>query len=168
MSKVLVALFITISMIVNAQVSFTSWTNSYMQVNSYNGNNNPDAYTVTFAANGNLNMPYWKLSAKLKQVITSTDGQYTIPGNKISFQPISSTGQAYPNPTPSLAQIGVPPMYFYKKMQKFFWFHNQMHQCTICPQRQTAIIIFSLNTELPSWEARIWELIRHGQGLQLP
>lgn len=99
-------------MLFNAQVSFTSWTNSYLQVNSYNGNNNPDAYTVTFAANGNLNMPYWKLSANLKQPITSTDGQYTIPGNKISFQPISSVGQAYPNPTPSLAQIGVPPNVF--------------------------------------------------------
>lgn len=120
MSKVFVALFITISMIVNAQVSFTSWTNSYMQVNSYNGNNNPDAYTVTFAANGNLNMPHWKLSAKLKQPITSTNGQYTIPGNKISFQPISSTGQADPNPTPSLSQIGVPPNVFLQENAEVF------------------------------------------------
>ncbi|WP_315056875.1 hypothetical protein [Chryseobacterium indoltheticum] len=120
MSKVLITFFITISMLLNAQVSFTSWTNSYLQVNSYNGNNNPDAYTVTFAANGNLNMPYWKLSANLKQPITSTDGQYTIPGNKISFQPISSVGQAYPNPTPSLAQIGVPPNVFLQENAEVF------------------------------------------------
>ncbi|CAD7797463.1 hypothetical protein CHRY9390_00173 [Chryseobacterium aquaeductus] len=94
--------------LVSAQVSFTSWTNSYLQINSYNGNTNPDAYTVTFAANGNLNMPHWRLSARLKQNITSGNGQYTIPANKVSFQPISSTGQAYPNPIPSISEIGIP------------------------------------------------------------
>lgn len=120
MSKVLVTLFITISILVNAQVSFTSWVNAYLQVNSYNGNSNPEAYTFTLAANGNLNMPYWKISAKLKQAITSTDGQYTIPGNKISFQPISTTGQAYPNPTPSLTQIGVPPNVFLQENTEVF------------------------------------------------
>lgn len=79
-----------------------------MQINSYNGNSNPDAYTVTFAANGNLNIPHWKLSARLKQNVVSQDGKYTIPSNKISFQPISTTGQSYPNPIPSIAQIGAP------------------------------------------------------------
>lgn len=91
-----------------SQVSFSSWANGYMQINSYNGNSNSDAYNVTFAANGNLNVPHWKLSAKLKQSIVSPDGKYTIPANKISFQPISTTGQSYPNPIPSIAQIGAP------------------------------------------------------------
>lgn len=79
-----------------------------MQINSYNGNTNPDAYTVTFAANGNLNIPHWKLSARLKQNVVSDDGKYTIPSTKISFQPISTTGQSYPNPIPSISQIGAP------------------------------------------------------------
>lgn len=120
MTKFLITIFFTICIFINAQVSFTSWTNSYMQINSYNGNNNPDAYTVTFAANGNLNMPHWKLSAKLMQNITSTNGQYTIPANKISFQPISTTGQAYPNPTPSLSQIGAPLNVFLQENAEVF------------------------------------------------
>lgn len=79
-----------------------------MQINSYNGNSNPDAYTVTFSANGKLNVPHWKLSARLKQNVVSEDGKYTIPSNKISFQPISTTGQSYPDPIPSISQIGAP------------------------------------------------------------
>lgn len=121
MSKVLVSLFTTISILVNAQVSYSSWTtNNYMQVNSYNGNSNPDALTSRFEANGNLNMPYWKISAKLKQAITSDNGQYTIPGNKISFQPISTSGQAYPNPIPTFTQIGVPPNIFLQENTEVF------------------------------------------------
>lgn len=121
MSKVLVSLFTTISILVNAQVSYSSWTtNSYMQVNSYNGNSNPDALTSRFEANGNLNMPYWKISAKLKQAITSENGQYTIPGNKISFQPTSTSGQAYPNPIPTFTQIGVPPNVFLQENTEVF------------------------------------------------
>lgn len=120
MIKFLIAVFIPSFALLNAQVSFTSWTNSYMQINSYNGNSNPDAYTVTFAANGNLNIPQWKLSAKLKQNITSENGQYTIPANKISFQPISSTGQANPNPIPSISEIGAPLNVFLQENAEVF------------------------------------------------
>lgn len=108
MIKFLVAILISTSIFVQAQVSFTSWPNGYMQVNSYNGNSSTDAYTATFSGNGNINMPHWKLSARLTQSIKSQNGQYTIPANKISFQPVSSTGQASPNPTPSFSQIGAP------------------------------------------------------------
>ncbi|MCD1117763.1 hypothetical protein [Chryseobacterium turcicum] len=121
MSKIIVILFVMISLCSNAQVSFNTWTtNNYMQVNSYNGNSNPDALTSRFETNGNLNMPYWKISAKLKQAITSAGGQYTIPGNKISFQPISTSGQAYPNPIPSFTQIGVPPNVFLQENTEVF------------------------------------------------
>ncbi|RKT02041.1 hypothetical protein [Chryseobacterium defluvii] len=91
-----------------SQVSYSSWTNSYLQINSYNGNTNPDAYTLTFAGNGSFNIPYWRLSVRLKQPITSNDGKYILPANKISFQPVSTSGQAYPNPIPSVPQIGMP------------------------------------------------------------
>lgn len=121
MSKIIVILFVMISLCSNAQVSYSSWTtNNFMQVNSYNGNSNPDALTSRFEANGNLNMPYWKISAKLKQAITSAGGQYTIPGNKISFQPISTSGQAYPNPIPTFTQIGVPPNVFLQENTEVF------------------------------------------------
>ena len=107
-----------------SQVSFTSWVNSYLQINSYNGNTNPDAYTVTFAGNGNLNVPHWKLSARLKQNIVSEDGKFTIPSNKISFQPISTTGQAYPNPVPTFSQIGAPLNVFLQDNSESFLIPN--------------------------------------------
>lgn len=91
-----------------SQVSYNSWTNSYMQINSYNGNSNPDAYTLMLDANGDLNKPNWKLSARLKQNVVSPDGRYIIAANKISFQPISTTGQSYPTPIPTISQIGAP------------------------------------------------------------
>lgn len=107
-----------------SQVSFTSWVNSYLQINSYNGNTNSDAYTVTFAGNGNLNVPHWKLSARLKQNIVSEDGKFTIPSNKISFQPISTTGQAYPNPVPTISQIGAPLNVFLQDNSESFLIPN--------------------------------------------
>lgn len=91
-----------------AQISFSSWTNSYLQINSYQGNTNPDAYTVTFAGNGNFNIPNWRLAARLNGNITANNGPYLFPPNKISFQPVSSTGQAYPNPVPTISEIGIP------------------------------------------------------------
>ncbi|MDA6072390.1 hypothetical protein NJT12_22450 [Flavobacterium sp. AC] len=107
-----------------AQISVTSWINSYLQINSYNGNTNPDAYTVTFAGNGNLNIPHWKLSARLKRNIISEDGKFTIPSNKISFQPISTTGQAYPNPVPTFSQIGAPLNVFLQDNSESFLIPN--------------------------------------------
>lgn len=107
-----------------AQVSFTSWANPYLQINSYNGNSNPDAYTAAFAANGNLNMPNWKLSVRLKQNIVSEDGKFTIPSNKISFQPIATSGQSDPNPIPSISQIGAPPNVFLLENSETFLIPN--------------------------------------------
>lgn len=92
-----------------SQISYNSWTNSFMQINSYNGNSNPDAYTVKLDGNGEFNKPNWKFSVRLKQAIVSQDGRYTIPSNKISFQPISTTGVSNPSPIPSISQIGALP-----------------------------------------------------------
>lgn len=103
-----------------SQVSYSSWTNSYLQINSYNGNTNPDAYTFTLAGNGDFNIPYWRVSVKLKQPITTSDAMYTLPANKISFQPVSTAGQAYPNPIPSIPQIGMPLNVFLQEGQEVF------------------------------------------------
>lgn len=95
-----------------------------MQINSYNGNTNPDAYTALFSGNGNINVPYWKLSVKLKQSILSEDGLYTIPSNKVSFQPINTTGQSYPNPIPTISQIGAPLNVFLQESGEAFLIPN--------------------------------------------
>ncbi|MFY1045823.1 hypothetical protein [Chryseobacterium sp. GP-SGM7] len=120
MSKYYTVFFLIFIFISKAQVSVSSWTNSYMQVNNYNGNTNPDAYTVTFSGNGNFNIPHWRLSAKLQQNIISENGQYTIPGNKVSFHPVSATGQAVPGPPPSIAQIGAPSNVFLQENVEAF------------------------------------------------
>lgn len=103
-----------------SQVNYSSWINSYLQINSYNGNTNSDAYTLTFSGNGSFNVPYWRLSVKLKQPITSIFGNYTIPANKISFQPVSTSGQAYPNPIPTIPQIGMPLNVFLQEGSEVF------------------------------------------------
>lgn len=120
MNKYCFAFFLIFNFILKAQVSVNSWTNSYMQINNYNGNTNPDAYTVTFAGNGNFNIPNWRLSARLQQNIVSENGQYTIPGNKVSFQPASTTGQANPGPIPSMAQIGATSNVFLQENVETF------------------------------------------------
>jgi len=120
MSKIVIALLMIFSVLIKAQINFSSWSNNYMQINSYSGNSNPDFFTTTFAANGNLNLPYWKLSIKLKQPITSANGQYTFPANKLSIQPMAATGQAFPNPTPSFAQIGAPANLFLQENAELF------------------------------------------------
>lgn len=119
-SKKFLCLLLLISINCFSQVNYSSWVNSYLQINSYSGNTNPDAYTFTLAGNGSFNMPYWKISMRVKQPITSTDGQYTIPANKISFQPVSSSGQASPGPVPTIPQIGMPLTVFLQENQEVF------------------------------------------------
>ncbi|WBV58247.1 hypothetical protein PFY10_07285 [Chryseobacterium daecheongense] len=119
-SKKLVLFFVLISVGCFSQVTYTSWINSYLQINSYGGNTNPDAYTFTLAGNGKFNIPHWRVSMRLKQPITSNDGKYVMPANKISFQPVSSSGQAYPGPVPTIPQIGMPLHVFLQEGQEVF------------------------------------------------
>jgi hypothetical protein len=104
----------------NSQVNYTSWTNGFISVNSYSGNTNPDAYILQLSGNGNLNVPYWRLSARLTQPITSADGIYTMPANKLSFSPVSTSGSAYPGPVPSVSQIGMPLNVMMQEGQEIF------------------------------------------------
>ncbi|WP_426482516.1 hypothetical protein [Chryseobacterium sp. R2ACT005] len=120
MNKKLFLILLLIYMSCFSQISYSSWVNSYLQINSYNGNTNPDAYTLTLSGNGNINIPYWRVSVKLKQPITSNNGNYILPANKISFQPVSSSGKAYPNPVPSIPQIGMPLNVILKEGQEVF------------------------------------------------
>ncbi|NMR34279.1 hypothetical protein HIO71_08660 [Chryseobacterium aquaticum] len=104
----------------HSQISYSSWVNGYLQINSYQGNTDPNGYTMTLSGNGNFNIPNWKVTARLKSPITANNGPYTFPANKISFQPVSSTGQAYPNPVPTIAEIGIPPNTVVTEGSEFF------------------------------------------------
>lgn len=91
-----------------AQVAFNSWSNNYLQLNAYNGNVAANAFTFDFSGNGNIDVPRWQLSVRLKKPITANNGTYTFPADKISFQPVSTAGQAVPGPVPSVPQIAMP------------------------------------------------------------
>lgn len=95
-----------------------------MQINSYNENVSPEAFTAMFSGNGNFNIPNWRLSAKLKQPITSNTGGYILPANKISFQPVSTTGDATPGPVPNITQIGMPVNVFLQEGTEVFLVPN--------------------------------------------
>lgn len=117
-----------------SQVSYSSWINGYMSVSSYGGGSIPDAYTASFSGNGYLNVPYWRLSVRLKQPVTSTDGNYTLPANKLSFSPVSSSGNAYPYAVPTISQIGMPLNVMMQEGQEIF----------LVPQSNAAMYNFSL------------------------
>ena len=109
MIKYFISLIVTIVFVfTKAQVTFTSWSQNHLPINSYNGANYTDFLTATLAGNGDINVPNWKISIRLTQPITSANGQYTMPANKVSFQPNSTIGQAYPNPIPGFSAIGSP------------------------------------------------------------
>lgn len=89
-------------------VNFSSWSNNYLQINSYYGNVSPDAFTLRFDGNGEIYIPNWKISVRLKQPILSSTGLSQFPAEKISLQPTATNGQAYPDPVPTIPQIGMP------------------------------------------------------------
>ena len=91
-----------------SQLRFSSWNSGYIQITSYNGNSSTEALTARLSGTGNFDISNWKLSAKITQQISSYDGKYTIPANKISFQPSSTNGQQTPTKTPSFTEIGAP------------------------------------------------------------
>jgi hypothetical protein len=124
MIKTITVVLLFISQYYCSQVSYYSWVNSYIQINSYDGNTNPDAYTAMMSGNGNFNIASWRLSAKLKQPIKSTDGNYTIPGNKISLHPVASSGQGEPGPVPTIPQIGMPLNVILQEGQEVFLVPN--------------------------------------------
>lgn len=106
----IIFLFISIQCFAG-NVTFKSWeNNSFLQINSYNGNMSQNACTIRFDGNGNIYEPKWRVSAQLKGAITS--GAYTFPADKVSLQPVFTTGTASPGPVPTIQQIGMPASVF--------------------------------------------------------
>lgn len=135
-NKVKICIILLLQVYLNcfSQVYYNSWVNDYLQINSYSGGTNPEAYTVNLSGNGYINVPYWRLSARLMGPVLSADGNYTIPANKLSFRPISSSGNAYPYSVPTIAQIGMPLTAIMQEAQEVF----------LVPQSNAALYNFPL------------------------
>ena len=108
MNKFIIIISLSLSISCFSQLRFSSWNSGYIQITSYNGNSSKEALTARLSGTGNFDISNWKLSAKITQTITSYDGKFTIPANKISFQPSSTNGQQTPTKTPSFTEIGAP------------------------------------------------------------
>ncbi|NKI28223.1 hypothetical protein HCG49_16845 [Arenibacter sp. 6A1] len=77
--------------------------NNSIVVNTDSGQSNSDAFRLSFQiTSGNSAMKDWKVSVKTNAPILSNNGNYTLPADKISFQPSSTTDN------PSIAEIGMP------------------------------------------------------------
>lgn len=91
-------------------LTFETYSNNYISVHSYNGVTAANAYTMRFQYSGtNLNVPNWKISARITQPIISTDGISVFPPEMLSFQAVSTSGQNPSGAVPTLSQIGMPP-----------------------------------------------------------
>lgn len=90
-------------------LNFTSYSNNYLGVYSYNGAVSYEAFTfrVTHSGTG-INIPNWKLSARVTQPIVSQDGSSIFPAEMLSFQPIYTTGSNPSGSIPTVSQIGMP------------------------------------------------------------
>lgn len=109
MNNFIIAILLLCASVVHAQqVNFTSWSNNYLMINSYGGKTSTDAYTLRFEGNGNINIPNWKISARVKLPILSENGLHVFPADKISLQPTGTSGQAVPYGVPTIAEIGMP------------------------------------------------------------
>ena len=116
---VLIFLFLFFSFAINAQqVNLGGWSTNYTTVSSYNGATASNAYTLRLDGNGSLQMPTWRLSAKVTQPISN--GNQTIPANKISLLPTTTYGQFNPNNVPTAQQIGIPAQTFLQQSQEVF------------------------------------------------
>lgn len=90
----------------NAQ-EIAVWGNDYAQINSYNGILSSNAFTVRLDGNGNLNLPTWRISVRVKQPITNNINQI-FPAEKISLLPTTTYGQLNGGMVPTILQIGMP------------------------------------------------------------
>lgn len=120
MSKLLALLFIGFLSIIGhaQQVNLTTWSTNYVDLNSYNGVTANTAYTIRLDGNGSLDLPTWRLSARVTSAVTN--GDQVIPANKFSLIPTGTSGQFNPNNIPNVAQIGIAPQTILQDLQEVF------------------------------------------------
>jgi len=113
-------LFICFVLLVNTAKAQNLNVNSYnyASINSYSGIVKTTAYEVWFDGNGNLNLPTWRVSARVKQPISN--GSQIFPANKISLLPTTTYGQLNGSVLPTITQIGMPLQTFLQQGQEVF------------------------------------------------
>lgn len=102
-------------------------SNNYASIDSYNGIVKSNAYKVWLDGNGNLNLPTWRVSARVKQPISN--GNQIFPADKISLLPTTTFGQFNQGTVPTITQIGMP-------LQTFL---QQGHEVFLVPQSQAGL-----------------------------
>lgn len=98
--------------------NFNVDSNNYASIDSYNGIVKSNAYKVWFDGNGNLNLPTWRVSARVKQPISN--GNQIFPADKISLLPTTTYGQLNGSAIPTINQIGMPLQTFLQQGQEVF------------------------------------------------
>lgn len=93
-------------------------SNNYASIDSYNGIVKSNAYKVWIDGNGNLNLPTWRVSARVKQPISN--GNQVFPADKISLLPTTTYGQLNGSAIPTINQIGMPLQTFLQQGQEVF------------------------------------------------
>ena len=93
-------------------------TNNYASIDSYNGIVKANAYKVWMDGNGNLNLPTWRVSARVKQPVSN--GSQIFPADKISLIPTTTYGQLNRGGIPTINQIGMPLQTFLQQGQEVF------------------------------------------------
>lgn len=93
-------------------------SNNYASIDSYNGIVKSNAYKVWLDGNGNLNLPTWRVSARVKQPISN--GNQIFPADKISLLPTTTFGQFNQGTVPTITQIGMPLQTFLQQGQEVF------------------------------------------------
>jgi len=93
-------------------------SNNYASIDSYSGIVKSNAYTVRFHGNGDLNLPTWRVSVRVKQPISN--GNQIFPADKISLLPVTTHGQLNGYAIPTVTQIGMPLQTFLQQGQEVF------------------------------------------------
>lgn len=105
--------------VINAQnISLHVDSNNYASIDSYGGIVKSGAYKVWLDGNGNLNLPTWRVSARVKQPISN--GSQIFPADKISLLPTTTYGQFNVGAVPTVTQIGMPLQTFLQQGQEVF------------------------------------------------
>lgn len=125
MNRVVCILPMLIGLCNNAKAQPVSFgvmsSNNYTAVRTYDGQISPTAYVLRFQYSGtSLNIPDWKTSVRVKQVIGATDGTEVFPADKISLRVSNTVGQAQPYHIPSVNEIGIPPLTALHESQEVF------------------------------------------------
>lgn len=95
------------------------WGSNFMPITSYNGNTISNGVTLMIDGNGYLNLPTWRVSARITGPITNLWGQQ-FPADKISLLPSYTSGQFYSMSVPTIPQIGMPLQTFFQQSQEVF------------------------------------------------